>query len=190
MHRGNELFWERCRERYPQFFVGKRVLECGSRDHNGSVRRYFEGCDYTGIDWRPGEMVDVVSLIHDYNPKHRFDVVISASMLEHDPHWKNSLDRMVDLMREDGILLLSWGGAENPEHCLDDAPDGLFHPLPAWQVVKRLFDREVDVQEFVYEETLSGATNEQGCVALVGFKDASLARREPEIQAFHDRDLE
>jgi hypothetical protein len=55
--------------------------------------------------------------------------------------------------------------------------------------MKRLFDREVDVHEFIYEETLSGAKNEEGCVALVGFKDMSGVAQAQEIQALHERDF-
>ena len=188
MHRGNELFWERCKERYPDRFMGKSVLECGSRDHNGSVRRYFENCDYVGIDWRPGELVDVVTLCHDYEPHKQFDTIISASMLEHDPYWEKSLEKMVRLLKHDGVLFLSWGAAENPEHCLDDAPDGGFHPLKAWFVIEWLRFLRMDIHEFVYEEKLSGATNEQGCVALVAFKDARYAVGTKDIHELHEAD--
>ena len=37
--------------------------------------RSVHGGEYIGLDWRPGPGVDVVSLVHEYQPGRRFDTV-------------------------------------------------------------------------------------------------------------------
>ena len=37
--------------------------------------------EYIGLDWRPGPGVDVVGLVHEYQPGRLFDTVISTEML-------------------------------------------------------------------------------------------------------------
>lgn len=138
----------------PPNFADARVLEVGSYDVNGTIRPLFAGAlSYLGVDWRRGPKVDLVSLAHEIplgvGP---FGVVASASMLEHDPHWAASLDRMVDLLHRMGVLLLSWGGAENLIHECDCAPDGRFHALPAGRVVRHLRGRGMSIYRLHYED--------------------------------------
>ena len=78
------------RRQYSDAFVVDSVLECGSYNVNGSVRDLFTAREYVGLDWRPGPGVDVVSLVHEYQPGRMFDTVISTEMLEHDPHWQRA----------------------------------------------------------------------------------------------------
>jgi hypothetical protein len=88
---------------YPALFRNTSVIECGSRDHNGSVRIYFHNPKkYVGVDWLNGMNVDVVSLVHDLPEDEKYDVVISASMLEHDPYWDRSVEKMVKILNDLG----------------------------------------------------------------------------------------
>lgn len=183
MHWGNAKFWEQCAEKYPRYFSGpNRILEVGSYNVNGTVRRFFSGYQqYVGVDWRPGPCVDVVCMARDMQFEEPFDVVISASMLEHDPTWKESITKMVECLRPDGILLLSWGGAQNSPHELYTAPDGNFHALRAGYVLDLLSSLGVYVHEFMYETntpfmkkmslTLHKGSGSQGSVVLVAFKE-------------------
>jgi hypothetical protein len=157
------------REAYPHLFSGRRVLEVGSYDLNGSVRPYFEGCDYTGLDWRPGPGVDVVCLAHEFRASRPFDVVISASMLEHDPFWPLSLANMINLLTEHGALLLSWGTAENQPHCVETAPDGQFHPRPGYQVLDLLDRLGLYVERCQYEAQIGFGGTWEG-LGLVAFR--------------------
>jgi hypothetical protein len=182
MHRANTMFWQYCARKYPRFFGPVRVLEVGSYDVNGSVRQFFpHPTEYVGVDWRPGPGVDHVSLAHHLKLNPGFDTVISASMLEHDPHWKLSLPRMVKHMAPDGIMLLSWGAALNPPHELHTATDGCFHSLPAKLVIDELERIGLYVHEFRYEYRLPFLDREakrklcRGCVALVAFMDEKYA---------------
>lgn len=106
-------------------FSAERVLECGSYDINGNPRKYFaDAKEYIGIDWRPGPCVDKVSLVHDYKdkPNGYFNFVIATSLLEHDPHWEESINRMVDLLAPGGSLLITCGGLGFHQHELETSP--------------------------------------------------------------------
>ena len=172
MHSANIKWWTRVARLYPGLFRQRRVLEVGSRWLNGSVRDFFKGCDYTGLDWRAGPCVDVVSLAHEMAFDQPFDVIISASMLEHDPYWSKSLTAMVAHLNTHGALLLSWGSAENQPHDHASAPDGQFHPLPAGRVLQALEVLGLYVEQFVYEANIDkrGGWGECG---LVAFQDQS-----------------
>lgn len=170
MHPANATWWRLVREAHPQLFCARRVLEVGSLDINGSVRQFFDICDYTGVDWRPGPGVDYISLAHEMDFPRPFDVVISASMLEHDPYWRQSIAAMHRHLAPHGALLLSWGAAENDPHFLETAPDGRFHALPAWKVLRAVRDQKLFVERFMYEAQIhpQGGWGECG---LVAFRD-------------------
>ena len=44
--------------RFPIYFAGQKVLEIGSLDINGSIRQFFSGCEYIGVDLGEGNGVD------------------------------------------------------------------------------------------------------------------------------------
>lgn len=173
MHAANKAFWEYCADKYPEFFgEGKRVIEYGSYDINGSIRPILKSEVYVGVDWRPGPSVDLVCLAHEVKIDEGFDAVVSASMLEHDPFWEKSLQNMVEALKPHGIIILSWGAALNPQHCLSEAPDGNFHALKAGSVLNKLKELGVSVYEFWYEsnlERITGVSGGDGEVCLVAF---------------------
>jgi len=190
MHLTNRLFWEYCQNKYKRYFLwkGNDILEVGSYDVNGSVRDYFTNYEkYIGIDWRPGPGVDLVCFAHEMKFSNQFDTIISASMLEHDQYWKRSISTMVKNLKEDGILLLSWGAALNHEHDLEQADDGGFHPLPAGYVINLLQRLKIYVHEFRYEgnqfrkyvrkkyKSINHGHEGMGEVCLVAFKDKRFA---------------
>ena len=181
MHLTNMKWLEYIRDRYPMHFNNCRVLEMGSMNINGSVRPYFTNCEYIGVDWMPGQYVDIVSLAHKVKFRKKFKTVISFSMLEHDPYWKKSLTKMMSLLADDGGLFLSWGGIGNPPHCLSSAPDGSFHPLKASLVFDYLTDRGVYVHEFGCEDTFMKHLN-------LGDLDLRVAKAAYNLVAFKDKE--
>lgn len=100
---------------FPEMFTGRRVLEVGSLNVNGSVRQFFQDCEYTGLDIVAGPGVDVVRLAHTYKAK-AFEVVISCEMLEHDPHWAKTLKAMARLTAPGGLLVITCAGPRRPVH--------------------------------------------------------------------------
>lgn len=96
---------------------GGRVLEVGSYDVNGTIRRLFEGSrDYVGVDLTPGPGVDVISYGHAYDDTEPFDIAISGECFEHDPHWAESLANMARLTRPGGLVAFSCASRGRPEH--------------------------------------------------------------------------
>lgn len=100
---------------------GKRVVEFGSMDMNGSPRPLFRGAaSYTGIDWRDGPGVDIVALAHEVDVQ--ADVAICCQVFEHDPHWNDTIGSIVRSIRDGGWLFLTWAGPDEQPHELDVAP--------------------------------------------------------------------
>lgn len=191
MHPANKLFWDHCASKYASYFKRpSRVIEFGSYNINGSIRQVFDVDDYTGLDWRAGPCVDVVSLAHEFKADGEYNTIVSASMLEHDPHWEASIKNMLSMLTDDGILVMTWGAALNEEHCLKEAPDGAFHALPAGNAIDLLEGEGMYVHEFQYERKFverAGARirfaggGGMGEVALVAFKDSKYASGERAI---------
>lgn len=100
-----------------QYFVGTKVLEIGSLDINGSVRVFFENCDYTGIDVGDGKHVDVVCPGEDYGmPSSSFDVIISCEAMEHNFEWKKTWLNMLRMAKDDGLVIMTCAAPGRKQH--------------------------------------------------------------------------
>lgn len=116
-HRQQQQFVRWARDYFPGFFSGKRVLEIGSLDINGSVRSFFENCAYTGIDVGAGPGVDVVCPGQEYDaPSGTFDVVGSFEAMEHNPFWRETFQNMIRLTRPGGMIIMSCATSGRREH--------------------------------------------------------------------------
>ncbi len=186
MHPTNILFWQHVDRDYRPYLERENlsILEVGSNSDIGSVRHLInlDRCkEYIGVDWREGTNVQHVCLAHEMDFGRKFDMVLSCSMLEHDPYWAKSLPKMVEHIADDGIFCLSWGAAKNAAHCFDMAVDGQFHALPAGRVLELLESLGVYVHEFMYEGKHFGPEvgykegEGLGEVCLVAFKDPKYA---------------
>lgn len=158
MHPADRIFWKLCSQKYNKYFNGPvDVLDVGSMDMNGSIHEYFGKVQsYTGVDWREGPGVDVVVSAKDMRFDKQFDVIVSASMLEHDTEWQDSIKTMIYYLKDSGIMILSWGGALNVAHEPQTAKDHGFHALPAGQLIKFLTDNGLYIHEFRYQGQLPG----------------------------------
>jgi len=200
MHESNRIFWNKYSKEYPRYFNDpSRIIEMGSTNINGSIRNHFNCRFYVGVDWTEGDCVDLISLAHEVSFEDGFfDTVVSASMLEHDPFWPRSITNMIRLMKQDGILILSWGGAYNNPHCVKSAPDGKFHNLKAGLLLEFLETRKIYVHRFHYEWSLcpenkqlqisSDLRGKVGTTALVAFKDKFYASGERIIEDLLEKD--
>ena len=103
------------RDRFPDSFVGKNVLEIGSLDINGSVRQFFTDCDYTGVDLGEGPGVDIVCKGHEVPFGDRsFDTVISCECLEHDIYWEQTFLKMCELTSH--LVIMTCATTGRAEH--------------------------------------------------------------------------
>lgn len=116
MHKNVRLFCELIKKHFPPYFKGVNVLDCGCLDINGNNRYLFESSNYIGIDIVDGPNVDFVTKVHEFDPGHCFDVVISTEMLEHDDSYWFSLKKMFDLTRAGGLLIFTAAGTGRAEH--------------------------------------------------------------------------
>ena len=191
MHESNMKYWEHARAKYPRYFTApSKVVEFGSFNINGTVRDVFKCDHYIGVDWLAGPCVDVVSLAHEVNFDYQFDTVISASMLEHDPYWEQSLAKMISVMKDDGILLLSWGAAMNGPHCTWSAPDKKHHALKVDKVLNFLRKARMFVDEFRYECGFMGTGKFDQYAVLIAFKDEKYSIEPHIIDERHPEDIE
>jgi SAM-dependent methyltransferase len=116
-HAQQQAFVSVIKAAFPGFFHGGRVLEIGSLDINGSVRKHFADCDYIGLDVGPGPGVDVVCQGQDYAaPAGSFDVVISCETMEHNPFWHETFCNMLRLCRPGGLVLMTCASPGRAEH--------------------------------------------------------------------------
>jgi SAM-dependent methyltransferase len=116
MHPEIDHFVIKVKQKFPDMFDTKSVLEVGSQDINGSVRKHFKNCDYLGIDLGEAPGVDVVKDIVDYIHPNEFDVVISSEMLEHCKEWKQALKQMYENIKPGGLFILTCAGPNRHEH--------------------------------------------------------------------------
>lgn len=86
MHPDSMLLMANFKNKYCEQIRGKRVLDVGSQDINGSYKQMFQelGCLYTGTDIVDGPNVDVISTFDSLLfQDNSFDIVISGQTLEH-----------------------------------------------------------------------------------------------------------
>ena len=102
---------------FPDYFNGKKVLEIGSWDANGSVRKFFVDCDYLGLDVAEGPGVDIVleGQYLDY-PDESFDVVLACECFEHNKYWNETFKNMIRMLKRGGLLFFSCATLGREEH--------------------------------------------------------------------------
>jgi len=103
--------------KFPEQFTGKKVLEVGSLNINGSIRQFFTECDYLGIDVGPGNDVDLVcegqKLDH---PNETYDTVGSCECFEHNPYWIETFNNMHRMTKPNGLVFMSCATTGRAEH--------------------------------------------------------------------------
>ena len=101
---------------------GRRVLEVGSYDVNGSLRGHVVDrgpAEYVGIDIAEGPGVDLVCSACEIVARFgeaSFDVIVSTEMLEHAGDWRSSINNMKSCLRVGGHLLLTTRSKGFPYH--------------------------------------------------------------------------
>lgn len=127
MHANNLRWLTDLKTAYPSAFHGGRVLEIGSKIWGpppcDTVRPFFTGCSYLGIDAESGAGVDlVVEARHASFDPASFDTVIAFSVFEHDPTWRETVSRVATWLRDGGLFLTCFGAEGNLPHLMNWAP--------------------------------------------------------------------
>lgn len=119
-HREQMQFVQSIYAAHPGYFRNCRVLEIGSRKINGSVREFFTNCTYVGIDAAEGEGVDIVTLAHEFPYQFPgtapFDTIICCEVLEHDPHFDETIRAINSLLIPGGMVVITAAGPARKEH--------------------------------------------------------------------------
>lgn len=99
-------FCKYVKEKLPEYFTNKSILDIGSLDVNGNNRYLFNNCEYFGIDIGNGNNVDFVSLGHEFKSDKKYDVVISTECFEHDPYYDKTIKNAINNLLINGGLFL------------------------------------------------------------------------------------
>jgi autotransporter strand-loop-strand O-heptosyltransferase len=107
-HRNQQMFCEKIKNMFSEYFVNTKVLDIGSLDINGNNRYLFNNSKYIGIDRQDGENVSIVTEFLEYEcPKNYFDIVISTESLQEDDNYQETISKIIDVIRPGGAFLLT-----------------------------------------------------------------------------------
>lgn len=125
---------------------GKRIIEVGSYDVNGSARfviEHLEPAEYIGIDIASGPGVDVVCPIEKAADKFgsgKFDVVISTCVLEHTKNWKEAVSNIKNICTPCGIIIIvvpfRWPYHEYPGDFWRYSPEDIKNIFSDFEIIK------------------------------------------------------
>lgn len=102
---------------FPEYFIGKKVLDVGSGDINGNNKFLFENCEYDGNDVIPANNVTIVSKTKDLQfSDNYFDTIISTECFEHDPEYEESFIKIYKMLKPNGLFLFTCASTGRPEH--------------------------------------------------------------------------
>ena len=133
------------KSKYQNYFIGKKVLDIGSLNINGTMRDFFEDCDYTGLDIDEGPGVDVVCQGQEYDaPDNYFDVACSAECFEHNPYWLETFQNMIRMCRKGGLVFFTCATEGRAEHGTErSSPDSSpFTVNLGWSYYRNLTEKD------------------------------------------------
>lgn len=117
MHEGILNFTMFVKQLFPDYFVNKNVLDVGSGDINGNNRYLFENCQYEGNDVIDAPNVTIVSKTKDLQfEDNYFDTIISTECFEHDPEYKESLEKIYRMLKPNGLFCFTCASTGREEH--------------------------------------------------------------------------
>jgi SAM-dependent methyltransferase len=118
-HEAQQIFCNKVKDVFPEYFTNVRVCDIGSLDINGNNHYLFDTYTYMGVDVGMGRNVNIISKGHEYLPVdgEKYDVVISTECFEHDMYWdKTIINASENLVRPGGMLLFTCATTGRPEH--------------------------------------------------------------------------
>jgi SAM-dependent methyltransferase len=108
----------------------KRVLDIGSLDINGGPHKLFCSLEYIGVDVAEGPNVDYVCRGENVNfPNESFDVTMSSECFEHNRNYVATIQNMIRMTKDNGLLVFSAAGTGRKEHGTPRSDSGYSAPL-------------------------------------------------------------
>ena len=116
-HKLQQDFCFKVVQMFPEFFVGKKILDIGSGDVNGNNSMYFTNCIIIGVDVAAGPNVDIIDGAQNLKFKDwYFDTIISTECWEHNPDWAPSIKNAIRMLKQGGLFLFTCATTGRPEH--------------------------------------------------------------------------
>lgn len=116
-HINQETFCKKVKDKFPDYFYLKKVLDVGSLDIKGNNRYLFKDCEYLGIDLGMGKNVDLVCYGHELNkPDNYFDTIISTEAFEHDKYLKKTIKNIMRMLKPEGLFIFTCAFTGRSEH--------------------------------------------------------------------------
>lgn len=170
MHKGNVEWLMSIQERYGEFLANSRLLEIGSLNVNGTSRTYLKTKQHIGIDVLAGNCVDVQCDAEQtqFDPN-EFDVLLSISMMEHNPRWREGLTHNLQWLRPHGLIVLSWGAEGNTKHWPEP-----WAAVPVGDVLEYAMNQRLTILEAFWEGSRF-SPDCKGCYDMLLCKAPSLA---------------
>ena len=165
-HKEQSDYIDSLKAKFPLAFSGKRTLEVGSLNINGTVRNAFTSSDYVGVDVGNGPGVDVVISGHEYDSEKPFDCCISCECFEHNPYWKETFLNMIRLCASGGLVIFTCATTGRPEHGTERSTpqDSPLTIAKGWSYYLNLTEEDfsfIDFSSIFTEHQFS--TNAQSC---------------------------
>ena len=142
-----------------EFFDSEKIsiFELGSYDVNGSIRSIFDNTNkYTGLDLIDGPGVDVVYDGKNIQINEKFDLCISCECFEHNPNYFENFLKMIDLAKDDGIVVFTCASVGRDEHGTEESNiSSSPGSMKKWNYYKNLkkshFTKKVDLSKFFFK---------------------------------------
>jgi SAM-dependent methyltransferase len=116
-HKEQKEYLNKLKNKFPDAFKNRKVLDIGSFDVNGNEKPWFDNCDFIGLDIGPGKGVDVVCPANEYDaPNETFDTIISCECWEHNPFYKESIQNAVRMLKSGGYFIFTCATTGRPVH--------------------------------------------------------------------------
>lgn len=146
-HKEQWDFCNKVKNKFPDSFKNKKVLDIGSYDVNGNEEFLFENCEFYGLDLCEGPGVDIVCPAQEYNaPDQTYDTIISCECWEHNPYYKESIQNAVRMLKSKGLFLFTCATTGRPVHGVKSQETECKEKYKNWKtlpnVVKENWDNE------------------------------------------------
>lgn len=154
-HPEQRNFVKYIKDKFPNFFSNKKVIEIGSLNINGSIRSFFKDCEYLGVDVGKGKDVDLVCEGQKLDHSNDFyDVSASCECFEHNPYWLETFINMHRMTKKNGLVFFTCATTGRKEHGTNKSNKEA-SPLTEWEYYKNLteedFTKNIDIYNMFSE---------------------------------------
>ena len=138
-------FIELFKKHFTKDWSNKKILEIGSYDVNGTIRKYFNNNDYTGMDLIEGKGVDVV-----YDGKQidfeeeSFDLTLSCECFEHNKYYRENFLDMIKVTKKGGFVVFTCASKGRSEHGTSRTNDASPGSQMKWDYYKNLNKKDFE----------------------------------------------